>query len=325
MTMNESCDKCLNLLSSYIDNEINDEEKCFIEEHIKVCDSCNEEYLTMKNISSQVQSILNLEDMQIPDFTSSIIERLNTPQEKTCENISEELSAFFDGELDTVNYYAIEEHLTTCKSCKDKYQQLEYLRKLIKLSVDSVDIDLWEKIYARLIKPDQLECGYVIKELSAYMDKELSGDLQRNISAHILSCKTCRKEFEDIKTIQKKVKQILLWPAEDINFWPAISYRLNREVRHRTFIWSSAASVLTICLVWLSLSNVILPIEDGAIAIRPELKESKKLNLSQTRPNIVAEHDDSSDDYLFSSALNPPPSGVVPIMYQEDSYDNLGF
>lgn len=90
-------------------------------------------------------------------------------------------------------------------------------------------------------------------------------------------------------------------------------------------MWSTAASVLTICLVWLSLSNVILPIEDGTISVRPDEQESSKISLSHMDPNIVAEHHVSSDDYLFSNALNPPPSGVVPIMYQEDSYDDLGF
>lgn len=325
MKNNDSCDKFLQLLSSYIDNEVNDSEKRCIEEHINACESCNAEYLMMKNLSSQVQALMNSEDIPIPDFSSSIMERLNTPQDKKCEEVAEELSAFFDGELDTVNYYSIEEHLESCETCKDKYQQLEYIRKLIKSSVESLDIDLWEKVYARLIQPDQLECGFVMNELSAYMDKELPGVLQRNISEHILSCKTCRKEFENIKTIQEKVKQILLWPAEDVNLWPAISYRLNREIRHRTFMWSSAASMLTICLVWLSLSNVLMPIENGTISIRPDVKDSTELSLSPMDPNIVAEHHTSSDDYLFSNALNPPPSGVVPIMYQEDSYDDLGF
>ncbi|MEW5821427.1 MAG: zf-HC2 domain-containing protein [Cyanobacteriota bacterium] len=329
MKDNYSCEKIKETLSAYIDGEISDNETLLIENHLADCNSCKNELSILENISSKIKGSLFSEEIDIPDFSESIMNRLSEKQDISCDIVNEELSAYFDAEIKPILYYSIEEHLKNCPKCNEKYQKLEVLRNLIKLSVDSLDIDLWKKIYQRLIQPDHIECNFVSEQLSAYIDKEINADLYKSISEHVLSCQQCRKELNELKYIQQNIKKALLKPFNNIDLWPSIRYKLNKDSRNKTFIWSTAASFIMVILVWNVLS-IMYPVEDlntasNFMVLTPANEEERNARTvadAYVRPaDRFTDHlATSSDGYLFTSALSTPPSGVIPIMYQDDDY-----
>lgn len=317
METNLTCKKVIELISSFIDGELSEEEQNAMKAHFESCSDCASELEMIQAISKKVQATFEAEELNIPDFSASIAEHLNA-EKLTCEKVSENLSAYFDGELETAEYYELKNHIDECSQCKEQYEKLEYLRNLIKLSVNSLDLDLWSKVYNRLIEPTELECGFVSDKLSEYLDKELDEKLYKSISEHILSCPVCRKEFDDLKLVQKHIKKALLEPSKDVNLWPGVYYKLTRSSHKKTFAYSSVASLAMVVFVWMLLS-VMFPVDNIELS-----DEDSKLSTSSPKTEAaytVASNDSTADSYFFNSALSTPPSGVIPIMYQGDGYD----
>lgn len=310
-----TCEQILDLISSFIDGELTEEEQNAAQDHFDHCPECAEELKMVQQLSLRVQQTLELEN--IPDFSAAILSKLEA-ESVSCKQVEENLSAYFDGEMDTNNYYAIKNHLDECKDCEPKYKKLEYLRNLIKLSVDSLDLDLWSTVYNRLVDPEELECSFVSDKLSEYIDKEMDKKLYKAISEHILACPICRKEFDDLKYLQTKVKIALLEPSKNIDLWPDIFYRLSRRARKKTFAYSSVASLAMVVFVWFSLS-VIFPVGNVELTDKDysTVSEAPKKEAAYT----VASNDNTADSYLLNSTFSTPPSGVIPIMYQGDMND----
>ena len=324
--VNFSCENIIELLSAYIDGELSDNEKTTVEEHLKSCKSCQEELEIIKELSNKIKFSLEKEDL-IPDLSLSVMSRLNESNQLSCNDVDENISAYFDGELEPTQYYSIDDHIKNCTRCEENYKKLKYLRNLIKLSVDSLDIDLWQKVYNRLIQPEQLECSFVSDQLSAYLDREINNELYKSISEHILQCPECRKEFNQIKYIQQEVKKALIKPAENINLWPQVYYKLMRESRNRTFALSSVASFIMILLVW-SVLSYLFPVNESSTSIaniNSKNNNYTELSSSMAVPDatMVADMPNTSGSYLFSNAFSTPPSDVMPIIYMEE--DNNGY
>jgi anti-sigma factor RsiW len=68
---------------------------------------------------------------QVIDWTSAMTNKRQTASQaaKTCEQLSMELSAYFDGELDGQERAAVELHLSECEICSAKLDQMKKLRR----------------------------------------------------------------------------------------------------------------------------------------------------------------------------------------------------
>lgn len=333
MNIFDNCENILDILSAYIDNELPEDELQAVDRHLASCKNCRDELALLQGLSDKIKASLLIENFEMPDLSNSVLTRFQEQQNLSCKEVSEELSAYFDAELPPANYYSIEYHLDNCSQCQQKFQQLQYLRNLIKLSVNSLDIDLWQKVYARLISPEELQCSFVADQLSAYLDKEVDAQLAKSISEHIMACNHCRKQFEEFKFIQQQVKKALLLPFKNVDLWPAVRYRLNKQTRAKTFIYSAAASFLMIFLAWnvLSLMFPFNNFADHNYSVATSMTDDSK-NTSDNALEAIADESGpgtdtlaTSDGYLFSNTFEPPPSGVLPIIYQEENYGNYGF
>jgi len=317
-----NCENIKILLSAYLDNEVSAEEAIIIEKHLAICPDCREELDFLKNISSKVQHFLGNHTFEMPDLTESVINRYNRSSSLSCGEVLEELSAYFDGELSPSVYYSVEDHLSECEECNEKFQQLEKLRALIKLSVDSLDIDLWESVYKRIITPEELKCQFILDQLSAYIDKEVDSTLAKNISEHLLLCKKCRKEFNELKSLSALTQKALQSPAKDINLWPQVYVRLTEEIRSKTFLATTVASAFMVVLVWLVLS-VTFPVSntDNIISVE-SYSENNLYRPDRSEVSVVTSNDfNSADSYLFTNVFDEPPSGVIPTMYYSGASD----
>ena len=75
------CSKIQKKLSDYLDNALPDNEKEVITDHLKTCQSCQEEFSTLKKLQS---ALCLLDDISVPDgFTSNLIGRIHEIERKT--------------------------------------------------------------------------------------------------------------------------------------------------------------------------------------------------------------------------------------------------
>jgi hypothetical protein len=70
-----NCDKIMKLLNQYIDQVLDAESAQFVEEHLKSCSACCEEYLKLKQVVSALNSISS---QSVPaDFTQNIMAKIS--------------------------------------------------------------------------------------------------------------------------------------------------------------------------------------------------------------------------------------------------------
>lgn len=68
------CSQVQNKLSAYIDGEISDKEKTFIEEHIRTCKKCSKELATLAELGTELNA---LGSMEVPVyFRTHVIQRI---------------------------------------------------------------------------------------------------------------------------------------------------------------------------------------------------------------------------------------------------------
>ena len=100
---------------------------------------------------------------------------------------------------------------------------------------------------------------HVVKQLSAYSNGELSAAESQRVREHLLSCKRCRNEHDDIKLGVKLAKQIEIASAPE-DLWSGIEALLDKQTTRRVvqpasprfgfgFNWYRAAAVAAVLVV----------------------------------------------------------------------------
>lgn len=70
--------------------------------------------------------------------------------------------------------------------------------------------------------------GYWLKNLSAYLDNEVSERKRRKVEVHLAGCELCQSHLAQWKKIQEiQNQESLLYPEEQV--WQAISHRMKAE------------------------------------------------------------------------------------------------
>jgi len=97
--------------------------------------------------------------------------------------------------------------------------------------------------------------SHVTKKLSALLNGELTSDESNRVRQHLIGCKRCRAEYEEIKLGVQLAERIQLEPAPQ-EIWNEIENALDRgEPRlvlredSRTFYWASAVAVAAMLIV----------------------------------------------------------------------------
>ena len=68
-----------------------------------------------------------------------------------CRSCTDALTALMDQELPPAEQQSVEEHLSTCASCRNEYESLLEAHRLpVQLSAISPDVGLWRRIEAEL-------------------------------------------------------------------------------------------------------------------------------------------------------------------------------
>jgi len=304
-----SCDEMKLLISAYFDNELSDEESLYVENHLKQCEKCSLELENIKKLSQTLKGYDARTNISQTETLSFILNRLNNEQTVSCDEVLDELAAYYDGELDLKLHYSIEDHLNTCTGCKAEFEKIKKLGDLIRSSANTdVELDIWPKVEADLEKV--YICDKVQDKISPYLDKELTKDEIILVSQHLLECKHCRRDYDDLKYTQSLVhryfKNISKYNELALSRYKNVLKRLELQERRRVFFASVAISLIIASLTWVSITTVEPDVIKSTYVYQSDLK-------IPAEPLYV-----KSENLVFAQNYSTQPEGVLAVLYGND-------
>lgn len=125
------CKKVSSMLSLYIDNKVNYQERAFIEEHLSNCDECYKKFLYLKslikNLKDSYKQVLELAIKKQKQATFSIREH---------EKFSENLSPYVDNELNAQECFEFRKYLMKSKMAQKELKNTYLMQKEMRLAFD---------------------------------------------------------------------------------------------------------------------------------------------------------------------------------------------
>lgn len=305
--MNKDCKHTLENLSAFLDNELSDASASDIEDHLAICEDCQQELEQLSTLSALFKKV----DLPVQDFSEQVITRLCQETDLDCTVIEEDVSAYVDDELDLAKTLSIQEHLEGCPACQKLISGFKKLSHLINSYVVSAGKDYSPDVLARL-QPQKASCEKDFDLISAYIDNELSPKDKKEFAQHLLSCSSCRAKYDKMLEMRAYIKTALVENLEKPSFWPSVQYDLSKSKTNVTFIWSAVASILVVALTLFSMS-LIFPVNTTNYAARINYADYNR-NFDTNYSYTVSDLPIESDAYLFNTALETPANDVLPVM-----------
>ena len=146
---NQICKKVASMLSLYIENKLDDEEKFFVENHFVNCVSCYQKYLEMKKIVNN----LHLEYKKLLDEFEKIESNQNFSI-REYETFYNNISPYIDDELNYDESIQFRKYILKSKSARTELANAYKLKNNIKRSIaklkDSSNINFSKRILKKL-------------------------------------------------------------------------------------------------------------------------------------------------------------------------------
>ena len=146
---------------------------------------------------------------------------------KDTESFIEDLSAFYDKELNSEACAEMEESLTSCKESANQFESLKTLSTLIKESTNDLEIpEIWDAIKDDLPSVEEL----IEEDLSAYLDGELPPAAADGVKLHLESNEVLMEKFKLLNQTNQMLAKSMELPEDiDINLWDNIKSRLTTD------------------------------------------------------------------------------------------------
>jgi hypothetical protein len=79
----------------------------------------------------------------------------------------------------------------------------------------------------------ELTCAEVLRELSNYMDDDVTAELRRRINAHVSNCAGCKAIYDGVRNVI-----VLVGSDETISLPEGFSQRLRQKLANATTNWA---------------------------------------------------------------------------------------
>ena len=149
LNLKTTCKKVLSLLSAYIENKLDIEDKLFIENHFIQCESCHQKYLEMKNVINNLHKDYSKLISELEQIESNRIFSI-----REYESFYSNISPYIDDELCYNDSIKFRRYLLKSKPARIELAQAYNLKNNIKHSItnykDSIKINFSPKIIKRL-------------------------------------------------------------------------------------------------------------------------------------------------------------------------------
>ncbi len=157
------CKKVSSMLSLYIDNKVNYQERAFIEDHLSNCEECHKKYIYLKslikNLKDSYKQVVELAIKKQKQSTFSIREH---------EKFLQQISPYVDNELDAKECFEFRKYLIKSKSAQKELKNTYILQKELRKAYDRTKKNLSARVSKAVIntlknKPERFE-STIIKE-----------------------------------------------------------------------------------------------------------------------------------------------------------------
>ena len=142
-----------NALSAYLDNELSESMQKQVEAHLRTCKECSDLLAAFEQNSNRIRGFVH----PAPPIKNMVMAKIH-------EQLQEDLSAYFDNELEPDRQQRIEAHLHTCEECSDLLATFQHNRERIKGLEHSAPSSIQKAVMAQ------------IREQAAEANKETSGE-----------------------------------------------------------------------------------------------------------------------------------------------------
>lgn len=125
------CKKVSSMLSLYIDNKVNYQERSYIEDHLANCEECHKKYLYLKslikNLKDSYKQVVELAQKKQKQMTFSIREH---------EKFMDNLSPYVDNELSAQECFEFRKYLVKSKIAQKELKGTYQMQKQMRLAFD---------------------------------------------------------------------------------------------------------------------------------------------------------------------------------------------
>ena len=162
---NRICKKVTSMLSAYIENKLNEEERLFIENHFSICKECRKKYYEMTEI---IGSLHFEYEKMLNEFNK--IEENKAFKIKEYETFYNNISPYIDDELCYEDSLKFRKYLLKSKSARDELSNVYLLKNNIKKSIsdfmDKSNVNFSKKIIKKLKSENKYIIPNIYKKIA---------------------------------------------------------------------------------------------------------------------------------------------------------------
>ncbi|GIW21953.1 MAG: hypothetical protein KatS3mg068_0960 [Candidatus Sericytochromatia bacterium] len=201
----------INILSLYIDDELDFESRADVDKHIESCSYCKNKlnFLIITSRSLKNNVFNNIID---ENYINNILQNIHPT--------FEQISAYSDNEISISAYESIDKHINSCNSCNNILKNIKIISKSINTLSFENDIFIQNVL-------DNLDC-LSLEDISAYADNEETTINYSKIENHLKHCEICNNKYNLIKlqsnTISKLSNHVL-----EIDFADKVLDKINEN------------------------------------------------------------------------------------------------
>jgi predicted anti-sigma-YlaC factor YlaD len=171
-----------------------------------------------------------------------------------CAEVREELVAYLDGELTDEMRDCIDSHLASCQTCRTECAALDSTGDLLSLiggeTKSSTDI---AGNVLKISREGDPWCRHIQKELTAFIDGELSPAEERPVVEHLADCEDCRAARAELElTGDALTRWTFTFPEVDLVSRVLPHYRPRRRIFRMGSLAAAACLLLAVGIAALS-------------------------------------------------------------------------
>lgn len=170
-----------------------------------------------------------------------------------CTKVISLLSLFIDGKLSKAQQEFVVEHLKSCYTCREKYENLKNLLNNLKASYIDEIVHHENKFVKK-------EFDYYKENLSAYFDNELPFEESVRFKKYIMKLPLAREELQKIYELKKMIHKNLENSQKKMNtdFSKVIVRKIYAKQKMEKIInWTKTAALIFVFLICATLASVI--------------------------------------------------------------------
>ncbi|MCU0724292.1 MAG: zf-HC2 domain-containing protein [Planctomycetes bacterium] len=188
-----------------------------------------------------------------------------------CEEIRELLVAHADGELDDVERERVDSHLANCPACRRERAAFESTGNLLSLlgPVPGAGRSISARVMAT-VRGEDPWCGHIRRELTAFVDGELTEAEARPVREHLATCAACAAES---RALERTGDALRAWKLPSMRIGLA---RLFAPPRARGRLLRFAAALAAACLL-LAVGIAFFVSESGTATPPPGLLRAMEM------------------------------------------------